>query len=100
MEPKTTSIHEEVDRLFSDREDGEENSTPSDDEGEDRTVYVADDALAKFVGKETQFRYQVGLLLLSQVQMKKKLWRYIFENNLSKDDTVTCNEELKSVGKT
>ncbi|OAO15793.1 SWIB complex BAF60b domain-containing protein [Blastocystis sp. ATCC 50177/Nand II] len=87
MEPKTTSIHEEVDRLFSDSEDGEENSTPSDDEGEDRTVYVADDALAKFVGKETQFRYQ----------MKKKLWRYIFENNLSKDDTVTCNEELKSL---
>ena len=89
-----------MDRLFSDSEDGEENSSSSDDEGEDRTVYVADDALAKFVGKETQFRYQVGLLFLSEVQMKKKFWRYIFENNLSKDDIVTCNEELKSVGKT
>ena len=89
-----------MDRLFSDSENGEEDSTPSDDEGEDRTVYVADDALAKFVGKETQFRYQVALFLQSEVQMKKKLWRYIFENNLSRDDTVTCNEELKNVGKT
>ena len=29
--------------------------------------------------------------------MKKKLWRYIFDNSLSNDDVITCDARLKEV---
>lgn len=29
--------------------------------------------------------------------MKKKLWRYIFDNSLSNDDVITCDAQLKEV---
>ena len=79
-EQETASVHEEVDRLFSNSENGDESSAPSDNEGDDRTTYVADDVLSQFVGKETQFRYQVALFrVVWRVDEKETMALYIWK---------------------